>query len=93
MLIFPPKKMKSEEKRCWEIEMYYAVKTLLDKGKNLSEISRELNIDRKTVRKIGNILKDGKVSTPEFSRKSVLEPYKAQIIEYLSEGLSRDAVK
>jgi transposase len=70
------------------VEMYYAVKTLLDRGKNLSEISRVLGIDRKTVRKIRDRLKEGKISPPEFSRKSVLEPYKDEIIEYLSEGLS-----
>ena len=34
------------------MEMYYTVKTLLERGKNISEISRELGIARKTVRKI-----------------------------------------
>ncbi len=32
--------------------MYYSVKTLLSLGKNVSQIARELKIDRKTVRKI-----------------------------------------
>lgn len=68
--------------------MYYSVKTLSKKGKNISQISRELGIDRKTVRKILSRLKDGEVKVPEFSRKSILEPYKEEIIEYLSEGLS-----
>ncbi|KAA0259349.1 IS21 family transposase [Deferribacter autotrophicus] len=68
--------------------MYYTVKTLLSQGKNISEISRELGIDRKTVRKIRDKVKDGKVETPKFSRVSVLEAYKEEIIEYLSEGLT-----
>jgi len=70
------------------VEMYYTVKTLLDQGKNLSQIAREVGIDRKTVRKIRDKLKEGGIKPPEFSRKSILDPYKEQIIEYLSEGLS-----
>ena len=69
------------------VEMYYTVKTLLDRGKNISEISRELGIDRKTVRKIRDKVKEG-VFPPKFSRSSILEPYKEKITEYLSEGLS-----
>ncbi len=68
--------------------MYYTIKTLSKKGKNISKISRELGIDRKTVRKILSRVKDGEVKVPEFSRKSILEPYKEEIIEYISEGLS-----
>lgn len=70
------------------VEMYYTVQTLLKQGKNISQISRELGIDRKTVRKIRDKVKDGEVKVPEFSRKSILDPYKEEIIEYLSEGLS-----
>jgi len=39
----------------------------IKKGKNISQISRELGIDRKTVRKILSRLKDGEVKVPEFS--------------------------
>jgi transposase len=70
------------------IEMYYTVKSLLSRGKNISEISRELGIDRKTVRKIREKVKGGEVETPKFSRVSILESYKQEIIEYLSEGLT-----
>ena len=70
------------------VEMYYSVKTLLSQGKNLSEISRELQIDRKTVRKIRDKLSSGKIEPPVFSRKSVLDVHKEEIIEYLSEGFS-----
>jgi transposase-like protein len=68
--------------------MYYTVQTLLKQGKNISQISREVGIDRKTVRKIRDHVKDGEVKPPEFSRKSVLEAYKDDIVNYLSEGLS-----
>jgi DNA-directed RNA polymerase subunit N (RpoN/RPB10) len=32
--------------------MYYTVQTLLKQGKNISQISKELGIDRKTARKM-----------------------------------------
>lgn len=70
------------------VSMYYTVQTLLKQGKNISQISREVGIDRKTVRKIRDHVKDGEVKPPEFSRKSVLEAYKDDIVNYLSEGLS-----
>lgn len=70
------------------VEMYYTVKTLLSQGKNISEISRELGIDRKTVRKIRDKVKDGEIETPKYSRVSILDGYKEEIIEYLSEGLT-----
>jgi len=70
------------------VEMYYTVQTLLKRGKNISQIARELGIDRKTVRKIRDKVKEGKVSSPKYSRKSILDPYREEILEYLSEGLS-----
>ena len=41
--------------------MYYTVKTLLGQGKNISQIARQLGIDRKTVRKIRDKVKVGEV--------------------------------
>jgi len=70
------------------VEMYYTVQTLLKQGKNISQIAREIGIDRKTVRKIRDKVKDGKISPPKFSRKSKLDPYREEILDYLSEGLS-----
>jgi len=70
------------------LEMYYTVKTLLSQGKNISEISSELGIDRKTVRKIRDKVKDGEIETSKYSRVSILDGYKEEIIEYLSEGLT-----
>ncbi len=87
MLNLPPKRL-GVKIQMLRVEMYYTVKTLLSQGKNISEISRELGIDRKTVRKIRNKVKDGKVEPPKFSRVSVLEPFKEEIKEYLSEGLT-----
>ncbi len=39
--------------------MYYSVKALLNLGKNVSQIARELKIDRKTVRKIKKKVEKG----------------------------------
>lgn len=39
--------------------MYYTVKTLLDSGKSVSSIASTVGIDRKTVRKIRDSVKDG----------------------------------
>ncbi|AEA33368.1 IS21 family transposase [Hippea maritima] len=68
--------------------MYYSVKALLSIGKNVSQIARELKIDRKTVRKIKKKVESGEIETPTIKRKSILDPYKDEIIEYLKSGLS-----
>ncbi|WP_052297342.1 helix-turn-helix domain-containing protein [Hippea maritima] len=68
--------------------MYYSVKALLSIGKNVSQIARELKIDRKTVRKIKKKVENGEIKTPTIKRKSILDPYKDEIIEYLKSGLS-----
>ena len=68
--------------------MYYSVKTLLSLGKNVSQIARELKIDRKTVRKIKKKVERGEIETPTIKRKSILDPYKDEIMEYLKNGLS-----
>ncbi len=41
------------------VEMYYTVKTLLGQENNISQIARQLGIDRKTVRKIRDKVKEG----------------------------------
>jgi len=41
--------------------MYYTVKTLLGQGKNISQIAKQLGIERKTVRKIRDKVKDSEV--------------------------------
>lgn len=64
--------------------MYYAVKTLLETGKSISEVARELGIDRKTVRKIRDKVKEV-VKVPAIKRRSILDPYRDLIMEYLNE--------
>lgn len=68
--------------------MYYSVKALLGLGKNISQIARELEIDRKTVRKIKKKVEEGEIETPTVKRKSMLDPYRDEIIEYLKNNLS-----
>lgn len=48
------------------VEMYYTIQTLLKQGKNISQIAEELGIDRKTVRKIRDKVKDGEVNPIKF---------------------------
>lgn len=69
--------------------MYYSVKTLLGLGKNVSQIARELKIDRKTVRKIKKKVERGEIETPTIKRKSILDSYKDEITEYLKNSLLR----
>jgi transposase len=68
--------------------MYYSVKALLDLGKHISHIARELGIDRKTVRKIKKKIEEGNIKTPTVRRKSILDTYKEEIVDYLKEGIS-----
>jgi len=53
--------------------MYYTVQTLMGLGKNVSQIARELKIDRKTARKIINKVKSGNIEPPLIERKSIIK--------------------
>jgi len=55
--------------------VYYIVKTLLEKGKSISAVARELGIDRKTMKKIRDKVKDG-VEFSKVKRKSIHDPYR-----------------
>ena len=70
------------------VAMYYTVKTMLEHGKSISAIARDLGIDRKTVRKIRDRVKNGEIKTPVMKRKSKLDSYKEEIIGYLERGFS-----
>ena len=70
------------------IEMYYTIKTLLGCGKNISEISKDLGIDRKTVRKIRDRINKGEIIPPQIERASRLDLQKDLILKYLSQGLT-----
>ena len=68
--------------------MYNTVEGLLALCKSISEISRTLGMDRKTVRKIRDKLQSGE-KAPVMQKKSKLEPYREQIIDFLhNQGLS-----
>jgi len=43
------------------VAMYYTVKTMLDHGKSISSVARDLGIDRKTVRSIRDRIKNGEI--------------------------------
>ena len=57
-------------------EMCTTIRTLFEKGYNISQISRLLNIDRKTV---GKKLNNANGSPTEKTRVSILDPYKEYI--------------
>lgn len=57
-------------------EMCTTIKTLFEKGYNISQIARMLNIDRKTVRKK---LNETNKPSEEKTRISILDPYKEYI--------------
>ena len=57
-------------------EMCTTIKTLFEKGYNISQIARMLNIDRKTVRKK---LNETNKPLKEKTRVSILDPYKEYI--------------
>ncbi len=68
--------------------MYYAVKVLIEQGKSIAGIAKELGIDRKTVRKIRDKVSGIGVKTPVMIKGSKLDPYKDEIIFYIERGLS-----
>ncbi len=68
--------------------MHYSVKALLVLGRMSHEIARELNIDRKTVRKIKKKVERGEIETSAIKRKSILDLYRDEITEYMKNNLS-----
>ena len=72
-----------------KIEMLMTIITLWKSGKSKSEISRLVERDRKTVRKIiQNYEARGDCIVERKQRFSMVEPYKDQIIKYLEQNLS-----
>jgi transposase len=62
------------------IDMWYTVKTLLDRGKSLRAISRELGISRRTVTKIRDELQKGKIGPPGMQKPGILDDYHDYIL-------------
>lgn len=67
--------------------MKYTVKTLLSKGLSQRAISKELGISRKTVKKYFDEFQNNKtVLTPKIERIKILDKFKQEIEQWLSEG-------
>jgi transposase len=70
------------------IDMYYTVKTLLDKGKSLREISRILGINRKTVTKIRDQTGTGTIKIPKQNRSKKLDDFEEIISGFIEKGFT-----
>lgn len=68
--------------------MYTTIKTLWEKVKNKSEISRATGHDWKTVAKVIKEVEAGKECLEKKRHPSKLDKYKEEINQYLEEGLS-----
>jgi len=72
----------------FKVEMYYTIKTLLDQGKSLRAISLELNMDRKTVRRIQRSISAGKKGPDAAVRVKKLGGYEEEIKALYERGLT-----
>lgn len=70
----------------YKVAMYITIKVLLDQGKSIRSISKELNVDRKTVRRISQQLNLGGVSPPVGQREKKLDEYGDQITHLHEKG-------
>ena len=69
--------------------MYITIKTLLEQGRNKSEIARLTGHDWKTVSKIVQSIKTGKGRPEKKAHPRLLDPYKESIVKWIEEGLTR----
>jgi len=67
------------------VDMYYAVKVLIEQGKSIAGIAKELGIDRKTVRKIRDKVRDSGVKTPVMIRGANLTLIRMRLSHTLKE--------
>jgi hypothetical protein len=70
------------------LDMWYTVKTLLERGKSLRGISRELEISRKTVTKIRDEITKGDIKPPEINKGGILDNYFDFIFELCEKQLT-----
>jgi len=70
------------------IDMWYTVKTLLDRGKSLRAISRELGISRRTVTKIRDELQKGNIQPQAIDKPGILDDYHDFILELQEKQLT-----
>ncbi|MBN2349071.1 MAG: IS21 family transposase [Bacteroidales bacterium] len=72
----------------YKIDMWYTVKTLLDRGKSLRCISQELGISRKTVTKIRDEITKGNIKPPEIKKGGILDDYSDLILSLCEKRLT-----
>ena len=65
----------------YRVDMYYTIKTLLERGHSQRQISKELGIHRKTVLKIKTSLEEGLKEPHPIQKGKKLSPYHAGIQE------------
>jgi len=68
--------------------MQTTIKTLYEKGYNKSQISRMLDVDRKTVRKVITSKERGEPEIPRKEHLSQFDPYKDYILSKMEKGLT-----
>jgi len=66
--------------------MWYTVKTLLERGRSLRSISKDLGINRKTVTKIRDEILRGNFGPRSIKRDKILDDYQELIQELLNKG-------
>lgn len=72
----------------YKLAMYNTIKTLLDHGKSVREISRELGMCRKTVTRIQRALLNGDLAPTQQARGSALSDYHQEIESLLERDYS-----
>lgn len=72
----------------YKVDMYYTVKTLLEKGNSQRKISRLLGIHRNTVRKIKSRIEAGETEPPPIKKASILDPYREEIKQQVENNKS-----
>jgi transposase len=70
----------------YRVEMYYTVKTLLEKGESQRSISKLPGIHRKTVKRIKESLSQGKIIPEPIKKEKLLTPYTSIIKEWIEKG-------
>jgi transposase len=78
----------NEGQLMYKIDMWYTVKTLLDRGNSLRCISQELGISRKTVTKIRDEIKKGNIQPPETKKGGILDDYSDFILSLCEKQLT-----
>ena len=68
--------------------MYTTIQTLWNKGHSKAEVARLAGYDWKTVAKVVKALQSGTSMPDKKPHPCLLEPYRAQLIEWIEQGLT-----